>query len=74
MVTAETRAPELEEIAGRIREIEREVPLILQPVTPFGKVRTSPGAEQMLPLMRACERVLADVRVIPQTHRVYGAL
>ncbi|MBW2723578.1 MAG: 7-carboxy-7-deazaguanine synthase QueE [Deltaproteobacteria bacterium] len=74
VVTAQTQAAELEEIAQRIREIDAEVPLILQPVTPMGKVSTSPGAELMLPLMRACERVLADVRVIPQTHRVYGAL
>jgi 7-carboxy-7-deazaguanine synthase len=74
VVTAETQIAELEEIAKRIRNINAEVPLILQPVTPIGKIKTSPGAEQMLPLMRACERVLHDVRVIPQTHRVYGAL
>ena len=24
--------------------------------------------------LRACEAVIPDVRVIPQTHRVYGAL
>ncbi len=74
VVTVETQTAELEEIAARIRNVDPEVPLILQPVTPMGVVRASPGAEQMLPLMRACERVLADVRVIPQTHRVYGAL
>jgi organic radical activating enzyme len=74
VVTVETEVTELEAIAARIRDIDSEVPLILQPVTPIGRVRTSPGAEQMLTLMRACERILADVRVIPQTHRVYGAL
>ena len=74
VVTVETQADELEEVAERIRNIDAEVPLILQPVTPMGRVRQSPGADQMLPLMRACEAVIADVRVIPQTHRVYGAL
>mgnify|MGYP002527919183 CR=1 FL=1 len=74
VVTVATRADELEQIAERIRNIDPQVPLILQPVTPAGRVRDSPGADQMLPLMRACEAVIADVRVIPQTHRVYGAL
>lgn len=74
VVTVGTEASELEEVAERIRAIDARVPLILQPVTPFGRVRNAPGAEQMLPLMRACESVLDDVRVIPQTHRVYGAL
>lgn len=74
VVTVETQAVELEIIAERIRGIDAKVPLILQPVTPMGKVRASPGADQMLPLMRACEQFLTDVRVIPQTHRVYGAL
>jgi pyruvate-formate lyase-activating enzyme len=74
VITVETEVAELEEVAKRVRDVDAAVPLILQPVTPFGKVRSSPGAEQMLTLMRACERVLADVRVIPQTHRVYGAL
>lgn len=74
VVTVATETSELEEVAERIRSIDPSVPLILQPVTPMGRVRDSPGADQMLPLMRACEAVIPDVRVIPQTHRVYGAL
>lgn len=74
VVTAETATFELEEVARRIAEIDATVPLILQPVTPMGKVRSAPSAEQMLPHLRACEALLDDVRLIPQTHRVYGAL
>lgn len=74
VVTVETLTEELEEVARRIRDVASNVPLILQPVTPMGRVRKSPSADQMLPLMRACEAVIPDVRVIPQTHRVYGAL
>ncbi|MFT5443238.1 MAG: 7-carboxy-7-deazaguanine synthase [Myxococcota bacterium] len=74
VVTVETDADELEQVAGRIHAIAPDVPLILQPVTPMAKVLNSPGADLMLPLMRACESKLRDVRVIPQTHRVYQAL
>jgi organic radical activating enzyme len=47
--------------------------LILQPVTPMGVVRERPGATRLLALQRAASRWLADVRVIPQTHPLYGA-
>jgi hypothetical protein len=40
----------------------------------MAKVREAPTASQMLPHMRACEGILKDVRLIPQTHKVYGAL
>ena len=74
VVTSETQSSELEAVASRIRAVDPSVPLILQPVTPFGKIRTAPGADQMLPHLRACETLLQDVRLIPQTHRIYGAL
>ena len=74
VVTVKTQREELAIIAERIRTIDSGVPLILQPDTPFGKVQSSPDAKEMLTLMRACEQKLEDVRVIPQTHRVYGAL
>ena len=74
VVTTETTTAELEEVARRIAAIDAKVPLVLQPVTPMGKVRTAPSADQMLPHHRACEALLTDVRLIPQTHRVYGAL
>jgi 7-carboxy-7-deazaguanine synthase len=46
--------------------------VVLQPVTPRGGARRPPAA-RMLALQREAARWLADVRVIPQTHPVYGA-
>ncbi len=74
VVTGNTLPEELAEVCRVVAALAPETPLILQPVTPFGRVKEQPSAEVLLGHLRACERVHADVRLIPQTHRVYGAL
>jgi organic radical activating enzyme len=66
-----------EEVDVAVHAVDRQAPdatLVLQPVTPFGPVKERPPAARMLDLARRAERVLRDVRVIPQTHPIYGAL
>lgn len=62
------RASEL--IAGE----DAGITLILQPVTPYGSIRKSPGPARMLELQDLALRRLRDVRVIPQTHKIMGQL
>jgi organic radical activating enzyme len=73
VVTRETRDAEVLEAAGRIARVASNTLLVLQPVTPRGTVTERPGAAQMLRLAAAAEAVLPNVRVIPQTHPIYGA-
>jgi organic radical activating enzyme len=73
VVTPEVTADEVEETARVLAEINREAPLILQPVTPFGPVREAPTVTQLLELQRVALNHLADVRVIPQLHKAMGA-
>lgn len=66
-----------EEVDVAVHAIDRQAPdatLVLQPVTPIGQVRERPSAARLLALASRAERVLRDVRVIPQTHPIYGAL
>ena len=65
---------EIIEAAKIVQESWPETPLILQPVTPFGAVREGPTAEQMLHWQLIAARILRSVRVIPQTHKLLGAL
>ena len=74
VVTADTQDAELLEVCARIGRTAREVPLILQPVTPHGPVRETPDAARMLAWVRACRERLEDVRMIPQTHKMVGVL
>jgi len=73
VVTAATRDDEVLEAARRIARVAKETLLVLQPVTPRGAVTERPGAAQLLRLAAAAEAILPKVRVIPQTHPIYGA-
>ena len=74
VVTEASTDAELDRAAAGIARVDPETPLVLQPVTPFGRVRERPSAERMLALAARLEATLRDVRVIPQTHPIYGAL
>jgi organic radical activating enzyme len=73
VVTPATEDAEIDEMARRIALVEPAVPVIIQPVTPYGVVRETPSAKRLLSLVARLERTLRDVRLIPQTHKVYGA-
>lgn len=71
-----TRASGDEEIDEAVRRVARHAPravLVLQPVTPRPGVAERPSAERLLALARRAGERHADVRVIPQTHPIYGA-
>ncbi|MCS6862002.1 MAG: 7-carboxy-7-deazaguanine synthase QueE [Abditibacteriales bacterium] len=57
-----------------IAERDVDIPLILQPVTPFAGSGKPPTPVVMLELQAFCKRFLSDVRVIPQTHKIMGQL
>jgi 7-carboxy-7-deazaguanine synthase len=74
VVTPATRDEEVREACARIARVAPDATLVLQPVTPFGAVRERPSASRMLELASLADRMLEDVRIIPQTHPIYGAL
>jgi 7-carboxy-7-deazaguanine synthase len=65
---------EIEEAARVVAEVWPETPLVLQPVTPFGPVTAAPTAAQLLRWQQIAKRITPVVRVIPQTHKLLGAL
>ena len=73
VITRESLDGEIDEAVSRLEASAPEATLILQPVTPFGPVQEAPGAERLLALCTRISSRLAKVRVIPQTHKIYGA-
>jgi len=73
VVTESSRDAEVLAACERIAEQDPTTLVVLQPVTPTGVVRERPAAARLLALQRAASRGLVDVRVIPQTHPLYGA-
>ncbi|OPX86268.1 MAG: 7-carboxy-7-deazaguanine synthase [Pelotomaculum sp. PtaB.Bin104] len=73
VVGADTSDAEIETAASIIDEVDSGITLVIQPVSPFGGVRgAAPG--RLLELQALALRILADVRVIPQTHKLMGQL
>jgi len=56
----------------RVRVVS--IPLVLQPVTPTGGVDAMPEPDRLVRWLDRAEERLADVRLIPQTHPIYGVL
>ncbi len=73
VVSTRTRDDEIDAVAQRVTRLAPDAPLVLQPVTPALAVRETPAAERLLALVERASRAHRDVRLIPQTHRAYGA-
>lgn len=70
--TGRTGPDEVAAAAKLIAAERPDVPVILQPCTPMGRVREAPGPSHAGALLEAASRELTDVRVIPQVHRTLG--
>lgn len=74
VVTPATRDAELDAMVDRIEAVSSAIPVVLQPVTPAGGVDRMPEPRQLLAWHARLESRLTDVRLIPQTHPIYGVL
>jgi organic radical activating enzyme len=72
VITPQSRDSEIDEAVARIARAHAGATLVLQPVTPCGGVKQRPTGQRMLFLSDRASRQLPDVRVIPQTHPIYG--
>ncbi len=72
VVTTASTDAELGEAWQRIARTHPAACVVLQPVTPRGTVRERVPSERVIALAQAAERVLPDVRVMPQLHPLLG--
>ncbi len=70
VVTSDVTTQELLTTCQVIAEVDRTVPVILQPVTPVSEACRPPDPETLLDWQLLCSRLLDDVRIIPQCHRL----
>jgi len=74
VVTPDTRDEELIEAARMVEAVDQALVLVLQPVTPFGRIKSAPSPDRMLEVQSICGAVHRNVRVIPQTHKLIGQM
>lgn len=74
VVTSETSKEDLQKAMELVASMNPKIPFILQPATPFAKFRSSPSIHQVAAWQAMAQKVLPDVRVIPQMHKQMGIL
>ena len=73
VVTDSTTREEFLSAVELVAKVDKKILLIVQPVTPVGKV-SAPSPKKILSFQAAALRRLQDVRVIPQTHKFINLL
>ena len=73
VVAENTEEEEFQEAVHLVAHIAPQLLFVIQPATPFGSVH-APTAKKLLHLQEEAAEHLANVRVIPQAHRMMGLL
>jgi 7-carboxy-7-deazaguanine synthase len=63
---------ELKKMVDTVATVAPKVPFIIQPVTPFGGVKDKATIDDIERAYNFARQKLADVRVIPQSHKMMG--
>lgn len=73
VVTAKTTKEEFQQAVELISKVSKDIPLIIQPVTPLGGCEAA-TPDMVLKWQEQALSLLSNVRVIPQTHKFMGQL
>lgn len=72
ILTAGTSQADYHEALDRIARISTDIPLVLQPVTPHGPVKTSPSPDQLTAWQTEALKRFSSVQILPQIHKILG--
>jgi organic radical activating enzyme len=73
VIDAKVQKEEIEEAVEIIANVNPNITLILQAVTPV-RDAVSPSNERLLDLQKMCREKVSDVRIIPQLHKIMGLI
>lgn len=75
VVSSDTSNQEVNDACETIRKVDRNIPLIIQPVDSHkGFPDKSPSMDKLIEIQGLGFNYLTDVRIIPQTHKLMGIL
>ncbi len=74
VVTPATTDAELDAVVTTLADVDPAIPLVLQPVTPCGQETRFVSPSRLIELHARAALRLAEVRVIPQTHKMIRLL
>ncbi|MFH1613059.1 MAG: 7-carboxy-7-deazaguanine synthase QueE [bacterium] len=68
IITSSTTKKDIENCVNVIEKINPKIPLILQPVSLGKKIKKTPDLKKLLSFYLIANKVLKEVRIIPQVH------
>lgn len=68
VIGSDTDLSEIERAAQLVQDIDRDIPMVMQPVTGQGTI----SQEKLMDMQLSALEYLADVRIIPQCHKILG--
>ncbi|MFZ3063083.1 MAG: 7-carboxy-7-deazaguanine synthase QueE [Actinomycetota bacterium] len=74
IVLDKTKSEEFEEAVDLVAGIDPDLPLFIQPVTPYGKIKHPPSPGRLLEFAKTSSKRLKEVRIVPQIHRMIGVI
>ncbi|MGH9208479.1 MAG: 7-carboxy-7-deazaguanine synthase QueE, partial [Acidimicrobiales bacterium] len=74
VIGLDTDSTELAAAVQMVNDASRDIEVFLQPLSPFGPVRSGPTPRQVLDLQAEALRIHPHVRVVPQTHKMIDQL
>lgn len=63
-------ALDLRKYSDLVASVSKDIPFVIQPVTPHRKSNYAPSPEEIITAYTLIKKKLNDVRVIPQTHKL----
>lgn len=74
VVSAVTKTAEFLKAAEMVGKLDRDIPFIIQPVTPTGKAGEAADQKLLIEFHRMAAGFVNQARIIPQTHKMMGML
>lgn len=72
VITAKTKEEEIKKAIGIVEKISSGIPLVLQPVTPYGKITSTVKENKILHFKKIANHKLKTVKILPQMHKIAG--
>lgn len=72
VITGQTKREEIKQAIDIIGKINSDIPLVLQPVTPYGVVKSNVKEDKLLHFKKIAKSRLKRVKVLAQMHKIVG--
>lgn len=74
VVVSKTSIKEIEEVSKIISDVDAAIPLVIQPVSISRTIRNTANIQELMVMQAVAKKLLKTVRIIPQSHKLLGAL